>query len=180
VCIALGYIDLKQEPEEYLERTHYYLDSGGLEFHKVMSNFDITPADAIVDLGCGKGGVLISLTKYPFSKITGVEISPDKVKIARKNLAKLKINNVNIECCAAEHFKDLSEYNYFYFFNPFPCTVMKEVLNNIEKSLMQNWRRVTIIYLNPLCHDLIESSDLFSKKKELPHRDEKCYIYSNL
>jgi hypothetical protein len=178
--ISLGHIDLKDDPsEEVTERTHYYADSGGLAFDKIMANFRITPTDAIVDYGCGKGGILISLSKYPFAKITGVEIAPELVAIAENNIRKLNLKNVGIECCDAAEFKQLHEYNYFYFFDPFPCVVMQDVINNIEQSILEHPRKVTIIYLNPLCHDLIESGKAFIKTKELPHFEHKCFVYSN-
>src|SRR5690242_15396847 len=70
--ISLGQIDLKHDASEVsTERTHYYADSGGIAFDKIMSNFDITSGDSIVDFGCGKGGILISLSKYQFARITG-------------------------------------------------------------------------------------------------------------
>ena len=179
--ISLGHIDLKHDPTETdSERTHYYADSGGLAFDRIMANFNITPNDAIVDYGCGKGGILISLSKYPFAKITGIEIMPDLVAIAKENIRKLNLENVDIECCDAAAFKQLHEYNYFYFFDPFPCVVMQDVLSNIEKSISEHPRKVTIIYLNPSCHDVIESSSIFSKTKEMPHFEHKCFIYSNI
>jgi len=179
--IALGHIDLKDDPTEAVsERTHYYADSGGLAFDKIMSHFTITPDDAIVDFGCGKGGILISLSKYPFAKITGVEIAKEFVEIAEQNIRTLRIRNINIQCCDAAEFKALDRYNYFYFFDPFPSVVMKDVLQNIEQSINDHPREATIIYLNPDCHDLIESSDIFSKIKELPHFEHKCFVYSNV
>jgi SAM-dependent methyltransferase len=179
--IALGHVDLKDDPSEAIsERTHYYADSGGLAFDRIMSYFEITADDAIVDFGCGKGGILISLSKYPFAKITGVEMSPELVEIAYKNIRKLKIGNVGIECCDASAFKQIDEYNYFYFFDPFPCVVMQDVLNNIEESVSAHPRKATIIYLNPFCHDLVESSEIFNKTKELAHFEHKCFVYSNV
>jgi len=178
--ISLGHIDLQHDPTETdSERTHYYADSGGLEFDKIISNFNITSRDAIVDYGSGKGGILISLSKYPFSKITGVEIDPELVEIAKSNIRKLNITNVEIKCCDAAEFKQLQEYNYFYFFDPFPCSVMQDVIDNIKKSILDQPRKVTIIYLNPSCHDIIEASSILTKTKELPHFEHQCFIYSN-
>jgi SAM-dependent methyltransferase len=178
--ISLGQVNLKDDPTEAIsERTHYYADSGGLAFDRIISSFPITRDDAIIDFGCGKGGILISLAKYPFSKIAGVEISPELVEIAIKNIKTLKIVNVEIHCCDAAEFKNLDDYNYFYFFDPFPCIVMKDVLHNIEKSVFARPRKVTIIYLNPHCHELLESSDIFNKTGELVHFEHDCFVYSN-
>ena len=178
--ISLGHIDLKGDPSAVTERTHNYADSGGLAFDRIMRNFNIGPNDAIVDFGCGKGGILISLSKYPFSKITGVEIAPELVEIAKSNIRKLNIKNVDIVCCDAAEFKELAQYNYFYFFDPFPCSVMQDVMDNIAQSIRERPRKVTIIYLNPNCHEVIESSSIFSKTEEVPHFEHKCYIYTNM
>ncbi|MFA5516563.1 MAG: class I SAM-dependent methyltransferase [Desulfuromonadales bacterium] len=180
IRIALGHIDLKVDPTEAVsERTHYYADSGGLAFDGIMSYFAIAATDAIVDFGCGKGGILISLSKYPFARITGIEISPDLVGIARDNIRKLKIKNVDIQCCDAADFKQLDTYNYFYFFDPFPDVVMADVLGNIEQSLIDHPRKVTLIYLNPYCHELIESGTVFSKTGAVEHFEHDCFIYTN-
>lgn len=180
IRIALGQIDLKHDPTEAIsERTHYYADSGGLAFDRIMSNFAISAEDAIIDFGCGKGGILISLSKYPFSRITGVEISPELVVIARENIRKLRIGNIDIQCCDAADFCQLDVYNYFYFFDPFPCVVMAEVLRNIGQSLAKKPREVTLIYLNPFCHELIEAGEVFTKTGALEHFEHDCFIYSN-
>ncbi|MEJ2491157.1 MAG: class I SAM-dependent methyltransferase [Desulfuromonadales bacterium] len=181
IRIACGQIDLKVDPmETETERTHYYADSGGLAFDKILSNFSISPDDAIVDFGCGKGGVLISLAKYPFARITGVEISEELVAIARDNIRKLRIKNIDIQCCDAAAYKPLDAYNYFYFFDPFPGVVMAEVIDNIEQSLTDSPRKVTIIYLNPACHDLIVSRKVFVRTTKLDHFEHDCFIYSNI
>jgi len=178
--ISLGQIDLKDDPTEAVsERTYYYADSGGLAFDKIMAHFKISPDDAIVDFGCGKGGILINLSKYPFAKIAGVEIDPELAEIARENIRKLRIRNVEIVCCDAADFNRLNEFNYLYFFDPFPAVVMRDVIRNIEKSIAEKPRKVTIIYLNPSCHDLFDARDVLRKTAELPHFEHRCYVYSN-
>jgi SAM-dependent methyltransferase len=172
----VGVDDLKLSAEN----SHDYADSGGAELEKVLDSFKITSQDAIIDFGCGKGGALITLARYPFSKITGVEISPKLIDIARRNLHKLWIHNVNIECCDATEFTDLDDYNYFYFFSPFPCPVMQSVIGNIEKSLLCRPRKATIIYLNPECHDAVVTDKVFVKQAEFDHPTLRYYLYSNI
>jgi tRNA1(Val) A37 N6-methylase TrmN6 len=145
-----------------------------------MAHFPITSNDAIVDYGCGKGGILVTLSKYPFAKIAGVEISPELVEIANKNIKTLNLKNIEITCCDASEYTQLDTFNYIYFFDPFPVVVMQDVLKNIEQSIINVPRKVTIIYLNPFCHDLIETKSAFKKVSELPHFEHKCFIYSNV
>ena len=44
---------------------------------------------ALVDIGCGKGRVLMMATEYAFPEIMGVELDPGLARVARKNLAKI-------------------------------------------------------------------------------------------
>jgi SAM-dependent methyltransferase len=177
-------IDLKNvcvdELKLPVERSYDYADSGGAALERLLNHLEITPQDSIIDFGCGKGGALITLAKYPFSKITGVELSAKLVAIARKNLGKLRLDNVTIELADATEFADLDGYNYFYFFNPFPCRVMKTVIGNISQSLSRKPRKVTIIYLNPECHDVVVADSPFVKQLEFDHPFLKYYLYSNV
>jgi len=167
------------ELELSAERAHDYADSGGAALEKIMDSFAVSSKDAIIDFGSGKGGALITLAKYPFGKITGVEISPELVGIAKKNLRKLWIDNVHIKLCDATEFNDLDDFNYFYFFSPFPCPVMQLVIRNITTSLERKPRKVTIIYLNPECHKVIVAGTPFVKQQEFAHPTLRYYIYSN-
>jgi SAM-dependent methyltransferase len=161
------------------DRCHYYADSGGPHLDKVLRALKITMRDSIVDFGSGKGGALITLSRYPFAGIAGVEISPELVAIARDNLAKLNIENVTMIVCDAADFIDLDEYNYFYFFSPFPAAVMSAVIRNISASLTNNPRTASIIYFNPECHDAVVTDSPFVKTDEFNHHELKFYIYSN-
>ena len=44
---------------------------------------------ALVDIGCGKGRVLMMATEYAFPEIMGVELDPGLARVARKNLSRL-------------------------------------------------------------------------------------------
>jgi SAM-dependent methyltransferase len=181
--IALRIVDIQTAGPEELglsaERSHPYSDSGRGDLQALLCTLGLKQNDAIVDLGCGKGGALISLADFPFSKITGVEISEELIEIAKINLNRLNINNVELVCCDAADFVDLDEYNYIYLYNPFPCSVLSVVINNIKKSLARIPRKITIIYLNPVCHELIVRENLFSKVDEFSHCHHVFYVYDN-
>jgi 16S rRNA G966 N2-methylase RsmD len=170
------YLDELNLPED---RSHYYANSGGLHLEKVLRALKITPQDGIVDFGSGKGGALITLSRYPFAKITGVEISPELVAIARRNLDKLNIGNITMTVGDAAEFTDLDDYNYFYFFSPFPSAVMSAVIKNISASLINKPRKAVIIYFNPEYHDSVVTNSPFIKINEFNHHELSYYIYSN-
>ena len=145
----------------------------------MLKTLKISPQDSIVDFGSGKGGALITLSRFPFARIAGVEISPELVAIARKNLDKLHIGNITMKVCDAANFIDLDDYNYFYFFSPFPAAVMSAVIRNICASLTNNHRKASIIYFNPEYHDAVVTESPFVKINEFNHHELSYYIYSN-
>lgn len=171
-----SYLDELHLPED---RCHYYANSGGLHLEKVLMALKITPKDSIIDFGSGKGGALITLARYPFARILGVEISPELVAIARDNLGKLGIGNVAMVTADAADFTDLDAYNYFYLFSPFPGSVMSRVIRNIGDSLARAPRKGIIIYFNPEFHEAVVTGSPFVKVNEFHHHELSYYIYSN-
>lgn len=55
----------------------------------LLGNFvSMRPAEKILDLGCGSGIVALILAyRWPACRLTGLELQPDLVKLARKNVA---------------------------------------------------------------------------------------------
>ncbi len=153
--------------------------SGGPYLDFVLKNLPINQNDSIIDIGCGKGGALITLSKYPFQSVDGLDISDELISIAKSNLKKLKINKVKLFQSNAATFTDLEKYTHIYMANPFPCTIMKEVMSNIKKSIKKHPREVTIIYMNPLCHDVICCSD-FKLVRKFNQFVFPFWIYKNI
>jgi hypothetical protein len=181
--IFVGILDLKTViTEEYKISPDGYLPYSNVDrvwLQQVLSWLNIKKTDAIVDFGSGKGGALITLADYPFSKITGVEISGELIRVARRNLNLLRIRNVAMVCRDARDFTDIDEYNYFYFFNPFPCGVMKDVLENIKQSILRKSRRITILYIYPVCHSTVMEAGIFRKLSEHDCGPHKFFVYGN-
>jgi SAM-dependent methyltransferase len=140
------------------ERSAGHRDSGGPDLDKLLRTLPICHSDTVLDIGCGKGGAMLTMAKYPFARVDGVELSPQLAKIAEQNLGRLRVPNAKVFCCDATTFEDFDRYNYFYMYNPFLEVVMRPVLNNINASLTQYNRAATLIYKNPYFHDLVISA----------------------
>jgi SAM-dependent methyltransferase len=157
--IKMRGIDLRwttlEESDLSAERSYRYSDSGGPDLEELLDTLKISPSDAVLDLGCGKGGALITLAKYPFAKVDGVEISPKLADIASANMTKLQISNSAIYCSDAADFTNLDSYSHFYMYNPFPQAVTQRVLQNIQSSVRRRARRGTLIYKNAVFHNLV-------------------------
>lgn len=110
--------------------------------------------DAILDVGCGKGRMLWFFSQYPFRLVDGIEYDPEIAAIARSNVEKLGLNSrvFLMDVC---DFTQWNDYNWFYFYNPFPHRGMEICLQKLLDSLRTAPRTLHIIYVNPVCHQLL-------------------------
>jgi SAM-dependent methyltransferase len=158
------------------ERSHWYSNSGGPGLDVVLSSLPISRADAALDIGCGKGGAMLTMAKYPFARVDGVEISRELVKIAQKNLDRFGLKNASIFRCDAADFKDLDPYSYLYMYNPFEEVVIANVVDNVLRSLSRRRRKLTLIYKAPVGHSLLLRAG-FSKTNQFDHSQNSFSIY---
>lgn len=114
---------------------------------KVFDDIDFDKQHGFMDMGCGKGYVLKLAWRYPFSIVGGVEYDKQLYKICQNNMQILKYDKINIYNCDAKEFDKYTDYDVYYFCNPFDETILSVVAQKIiESHLNVNcW----IYYLNP-------------------------------
>jgi hypothetical protein len=107
-----------------------------------------------VDLGSGKGRMLLAAAEHPFRKIEGVEFAVQLHREAEQNIARYRhrrrrcgdIRSVNMD--AAEYtFPDGNLVLYLY--NPFGLEVIKKVFANLERAIAHTPRHVVVIMVKP-------------------------------
>jgi SAM-dependent methyltransferase len=104
-----------------------------------------------IDLGCGKGRVLLMASDYPFHGIIGVEFMPDLHRAAEQNIAnysndRRQCRQIETLCMDARDFQFPSGPLVVYLFNPFSESTFMAVLENLERSIEQAPRPVYIAY----------------------------------
>jgi SAM-dependent methyltransferase len=176
--IDLGYVaveDLGLSEETSL----FHSNSGGPGLDSILKTLPISTSDEMLDLGCGKAGAILTMVKYPFARVDGVEISEMLIGVARKNLRRSNVGNSTIFHSDAAEFTRIDRYTYFYMYYPFPRIVTKSVLENMARSIERRRRRVTLIFYNSVDHDLILASG-FRVEAEFNHLDtpHPAYVYS--
>lgn len=121
--------------------------------------------DAVMDIGCGKCGAMLSLMDYGFPFVGGVEYESGLYDVAVDNLKKLGLyDNQSIELFHSDATKltvEFDKYNWFYIFSPFYDDLFEKCVNNIADSLNRNNRVIRIVYANPHCYQFIEKTGIF-------------------
>lgn len=152
--IDLGYVSLEDLGLSE-ERALFHGSSGGPGLDSILRTLRIHPDDQILDLGCGKAGAMLTMAKYPFARVDGVEISQMLIEVARENLRRMKVSKSALYHSDAAEFTDIDRYTFFYMYHPFPRIVTERVLQNMVRSLERCPRRLTLVFNNSVDHDLI-------------------------
>src|SRR5262245_11220067 len=118
-----------------------------------------------VDLGSGKGRVLLVASEFPFQEICGVEFARQLHEIACENIRRYrsssqKCKNVRSIHGDAAAFELPANPLVLYLANPFGPGVLVPVLRNLERSLEQHPRDVILLYTAPFHHELVETETM--------------------
>lgn len=104
-----------------------------------------------IDLGSGKGRVLLMASEYPFKRIIGVEFMPELHRAAQKNIAgysngRQQCRHIESVCMDARDFQFPPGPLVVYLFNSFSESTFAQVLKNLRQSIEQAPRPVYIAY----------------------------------
>lgn len=138
-------------------------------FPEMMASLKIDFSEfTFIDIGSGKGRVLLMAADYAFRRILGIELLPALHRVAQQNLSAYKSDSqrcfkVEAMCGDARDFVFPAEPTVLYLFHPLTETAFIEVIANLNKSLAENPRTVYVLYHNPLLEHVIEQHPAFRK-----------------
>jgi len=148
---------------------------------RVMSALKPPLDGTFVEIGCGKGRVLLLAADYGFQRIIGIEFAKELCSIARDNVARYRRktgiqSDIRIIEGDAVDYEVQDNDNVFFVNNPFGAALVERLVQNIVQSLAKKGRQVFIIYHNPRWHAVMEQQG-FSPLLEIDGGD--CVVYSN-
>jgi len=120
---------------------------------------ELTPQDAVIDLGCGCGRALAVFARRPLRYCRGIEFDRGAAAVARANASRLRGRRAPIDVVMA----DAADYPFadetlVYLFNPFGPQTLRAVLANLQRSLQAMPRRLRLCYYNPKHRDVIHAA----------------------
>ena len=133
-------------------------------FRALARRVDLRKFD-FVDLGSGKGFVLLVASHLPFRQIVGVELSSRLHSIAEQNIgnfsdANQQCKRIRSICKTADSYRFEEAPLICFLYNPFREEVFRGVLKNIEELVRNSGVDVYIVYVNPR-NQLLAESPLF-------------------
>lgn len=113
----------------------------------------------LLDVGCGKGRVMVAAAHYGFKIITGVDFAKELCEAAQRNIDKIKAKFPNtvfkIYCNDILKYSITPADKVFFLFNPFNKAIMEKFLEKIDDSVKEYPRTVYFIYANPLQKEVL-------------------------
>ncbi len=179
-----GWIDVENLDiaQEAMEHSAAYAPSRARHVRKLLEALRLPPGRVLVDLGCGKGKVLLLAADYEFKRIVGVEISARLCQIARNNLMlyEHKVRrplHVEIIQSDASQYAVREDEDVFFLYNPFDYSIMEVVLGNIVRSLAARPRRIWLIMSASKYGELPPTNFPFQQSMDLVYGGHRFVVY---
>ena len=135
----------------------------------------ISAETSIVDLGCGKGRMMMVAPHFGFQNITGIDFAKEvceqaivNMKITEKKFPGITWNVINQN---VEDYNIASTDSVFFMFNPFESSVLKNFLENLNASCDQFPRTTYFIYASPQHEQL-----LLDNGYAIAYQKQKMYL----
>jgi SAM-dependent methyltransferase len=101
----------------------------------------------LIDIGSGKGRVVLIAAQLPFRRIIGVEFASELHDVAVSNVQRVRPNDPRLELVC----QDVTDYEFpdeplvLYFYGPFFAPTMRTVMERVTQSLRASPRRAYLV-----------------------------------
>lgn len=121
-----------------------------------------------VDLGCGKGRVLVVASEFNFKGVIGVDLSKPVLDKARENAAIVRSRfpgRASIKLVQGNAFKFMPEEDklVFYLYHPFGREGVEQFVAGIEEKIENESAQVFVVYCNPVWAGVLDHSRFLSR-----------------
>ncbi len=174
----LSSLDIKSENLKYATICGSSSQETMAHVLKTLISFDKDITNGrFIDIGSGKGRLLVEAANMGFKVLEGVEFSHTLCQKAKRNLKLLKIKNVKINHIDAQKYIFPSDTKVVYFLNPFTDRVFKKVLTNLIDSSKNFIYDVYIVYRAPIFKEVFSSFDEFEHIKSDLFKKDRTEFY---
>ena len=139
-----------------------YGGSPWLPVRRVLRKLKPGPQDVFVDLGSGKGIVLLIAGRLPFRRVIGVDIDEGRNRSAKENIeraaGRLRAGEVTSVAASVLEWPVPDDLSVAYMFNSFTGSTFHEAMERIFDSYDRKPRELRIIYGYPAEHDWLVST----------------------
>ena len=162
--VKVGDLDIDDEDKQH---SIQYQPTRVRHFRILMRALQLPTNQVFVDVGCGKGRMLIAAALYGFERVVGVEISPQLCETARHNLDVFRRHSdakteFEVICANVLQFNLNDDEGVFYLYWPFDRSVMIEFVENVRASIERSPRDIWLIVNDFRYQDVFDTDTHFA------------------
>lgn len=153
-------------------------------FRKLMQQLAPEKQGVFVDVGCGKGRILLLAALYGFNKIRGIEISNNLSRIAEQNIeafqqsyctdCEMKVICTNVLAYEFQHDESL-----FFLYSPFDLYVTENFLSRVRSSLSNAPRKLCLVINEFRFPELLQDDSVFRLSMIVRYGAAFFRVYTN-
>jgi SAM-dependent methyltransferase len=150
---------------------------------KLLSKLRLPTTGSFLDLGCGKGRVLLIASQLGYRRVVGVEFCSHLCRQARQNVDRFRTQHP--DCSPIDVIEsDVALYRFagdesvLFMYNPFDQVVVKQTMDNVRTSVRMMPRDIWLIYNTPLQHETIQQQGDFGRCQRYEIGGTTFHVYS--
>jgi SAM-dependent methyltransferase len=146
-----------------------YTPSGWRNLPSALRHVPLDGDHVFLDLGSGKGRIVLQAAQRPFARVIGVEFSSELNAIAIANLeasrSKLTCQDVDLIEGDIATYRIPDDVTVVYAYNPVRGELFEKAMRALIASYDRNPRPMHLLYRYPREHDRLEASGRFDLLK---------------
>lgn len=176
---AIVEVDALDVPDDLKRHSVEYRPTSSVAAAQTIDSLPINKPDYhLIDIGCGKGRVVVIASMMPFAGVTGIELSPRLANQARQNLrsveSRRKARSVDIVEGDATEANFPDQPLVVYLFNPFDGPLVDKLRLRLEENLKEHPRDCWVVYANAVHGDLFNDASCWQREH---HEDPWWAVY---
>jgi SAM-dependent methyltransferase len=153
-------------------------------FLKLLRHLRLPEGSTFVDVGSGKGRVLLLASQLGFRRVVGVEFSPSLCEQARRNIEIFRrrsrqLSPIEVVQADITQHEWRGDENVFFLYNPFDAVILGQFVEGLRRSVVATPRQVWLIYSAPVHATVLGESGLFPTRKTMSFWGTEFHLYTN-
>jgi SAM-dependent methyltransferase len=139
---------------------HEYEPSGWRVLNQALRGLDVGPEDSFVDLGCGKGRVVVQAARRPFKRVIGVDVAAELTDQAERLLEsdrRRRCGSVEIVVADLTTWEVPTDITVAYAYNVLSGASLQKMLDRLADSVERSPRPLHLLYINPEHEDEVSA-----------------------
>lgn len=179
--VAIQDLDISSDEKKHADK---YKPTRTRYFRKLIQHLKPDLNGVFVDVGCGKGRILILAAMFGFKEVRGIEISNQLSNISSKNIETFRARFekafcVEVLCLSVLDYHFRHDETFVFLYSPFDYTITERFLCKLEESIAKSPREVTLVINEFRFPELMNKSQVFQLSERFRYGAADFHIYSN-